>query len=88
MQHKILHFGEYIFMTKFWELLEESVIVQGLMTVGVWAAIIYMAICGKPVPEILTAGGMGILGFWFGSKSQMAAASAAKAVVAAAAKNK
>ena len=55
-------------MDKFWQLLEESVIVQGVMTLMVWGAIIYLVVVGKPVPDILSAGGMGIMGFWFGSK--------------------
>ncbi len=60
-------------METFWRLLEESVIVQGIMTLLVWGAIIYLVVVGKPVPDILSAGGMGIMGFWFGSKVTAAA---------------
>lgn len=60
-------------MNTFWRLLEESVIVQGIMTLMVWGAIIYLVVTGKPVPDLISAGGMGILGFWFGSKVTAAA---------------
>jgi len=69
-------------MTKFWELMEESVILQGILTVGVWGAIIYLVVAGKPVPDILSAGGMGILGFWFGTKSQAAITQTARKLTA------
>jgi hypothetical protein len=65
-------------MDKFWQLLEESVIVQGVMTLMVWGAIIYLVVAVKPVPDILSAGGMGILGFWFGSKVTAAAQAQAR----------
>lgn len=56
-------------MSKFWELLEDSVIIQALLTLGVWTAIIVMVIIGREIPDILSAGGYTILGFWFGSKA-------------------
>jgi len=56
-------------MDKFWELLEDSVIIQAVLTLGVWTSIIVMVIMGRAIPEILSAGGYTILGFWFGSKA-------------------
>ena len=56
-------------MAKFWELLEESVLMQGIMTLGLLGTIIYLVVQGKPVPDILTNGFLLILGFYFGSKS-------------------
>jgi hypothetical protein len=56
-------------MAKFWELLEDSVIIQALLTLGVWTAIIVLVCLGRSIPEILSAGGYTILGFWFGSKA-------------------
>lgn len=43
-------------------------IVQAVLTLGIWGAIVYMSIVGLEVPEILLAGGTTILGFWFGSQ--------------------
>ena len=43
-------------------------IVQAILTLGIWGTIVYMAIVGLDVPEILLAGGATILGFWFGSQ--------------------
>jgi len=65
-------------MVNFWTLLRESVIVQGILTLGLWGTIIYMAICGIEIPEILAAGGYSILGFWFGTKSAEAVMRATK----------
>lgn len=56
-------------MPNFWSLLKESVIIQGVLTLGLWGAIIFLAVTGAEVPEILTTGGVAILGFWFGSKT-------------------
>lgn len=44
------------------------IIVQAVLTLGIWGAIIYMAVVGQAVPEVLLAGGTVILGFWFGSQ--------------------
>lgn len=67
-------------LTNFWDLLRESVIIQGLLTVGLWSAILYMAVTGQPIPDILTGGGYAILGFWFGTKVQTAIHQTAKTV--------
>lgn len=57
-------------MSKFWELLEQSVLVQGLVTLLLVTACIYLAIAGKEIPELLSSATMLALGFYFGSKSQ------------------
>ena len=57
-------------MAKFWELFQESVIIQGLVTTGLVGATIYLSIAGKPVPETLSASMALALGYYFGSKSQ------------------
>lgn len=72
-------------LTTFWDLLRESVIIQGLLTVGLWSAILYMAVTGQPIPDILTGGGYAILGFWFGTKVQTAIHAGATAVAKASA---
>ena len=72
-------------MTKFWELLEESVIVQSLLTVGVWGVIGYLVVAGKAIPDAFMAGGALILGYWFGVKTQNAVTRAVESAAAAAA---
>jgi len=57
-------------MQKFWELLERSVIVQGLLTLGVTTVVCYLAIKGAEAPKDLwTLLGLA-WGFYFGSKAQ------------------
>lgn len=56
----------------FWALFRESIILQGLLTVGLWSVVLYLVVVGKPVPDILMAGSTTVLGFWFGSKVQSA----------------
>jgi len=65
-------------MDKFWQLLEDSVIIQALLTIGVWASVVALIFMGREIPEVLSAGCYTILGFWFGSKtaSQIAKAAA------------
>ena len=65
-------------MDNFWTLLRESVIVQGILTIGLWGTIIYMSIVCVEIPEVLVAGGYTILGFWFGTKSAEAVMRAKK----------
>ena len=55
-------------MDKFWSLLKESVILQALLTLGIWGAVIYLVVVGQPVPEILSMAANLVLGFYFGSK--------------------
>jgi membrane-bound ClpP family serine protease len=55
-------------METFWTLLKESVILQAILTVGIWAAVIYLIVVGKEVPEVLTMAANLVLGFYFGSK--------------------
>lgn len=56
-------------MNRFFDLLQQSVIVSGVLAVSVWGAIIYLAIAGQPIPDILYFGGAAIIGFFFGSKT-------------------
>ena len=63
----------------FWQLMRESVITQSVLTVMVWGAIVYLCAIQQPVPEVLQLGGTAILGFWFGSKTAMAALQGIKA---------
>lgn len=45
-----------------------SLIVQGILSLLIAGTMIYLAITGKPVPEILSASLTLILGFWFGNE--------------------
>ena len=59
-------------MRKFWDLLKESVIIQGLITLAVIGTICYLVIAGQEVPSELWSWGALILGFFFGSKIAVA----------------
>ena len=58
-------------MQKFWQLLEESVIIQGIVTVALIGAMIYLWVSGQDVPSELYAFGGLVLGYYFGSKVQL-----------------
>lgn len=60
-------------VSKFWELLEESVLIQAIMALGMLGSIIYLVVAQLPVPDILVNGFLLILGFYFGSKSTVEA---------------
>lgn len=56
-------------MQRFWDLVKDSTIVQGAITLGVVGVTCYLWGTGQPVPqELWTANGI-ILGFFFGSKT-------------------
>jgi len=58
-------------MNKFFELLQQSVIIQATVTLILTGVIAYLWIKGVTVPqELLYSFGV-ILGFYFGSKSQL-----------------
>lgn len=55
-------------MSKFWDLLERSVILQGLLTIAIWGALLYMVVAQLEIPQILETAAALILGFYFGAK--------------------
>jgi hypothetical protein len=59
-------------MSEFWRLLEESVIIQSIVTLVIICVIGYMVVTGKPMPKEFWAIAGSVIGFWFGSKAQMA----------------
>jgi len=65
-------------MYRFWDLLEKSTLVSGIIAVGVVAAIIYLACTGQVIPDILGNSALIIIGFFFGAKTQSTGASLAK----------
>ena len=56
-------------MDKFWALLEKSVIVSGFIATAVTCAIVYLAVTGQPIPELLGNAALIIIGWFFGAKS-------------------
>lgn len=55
------------------ELIRESTVVQGTITIVVLLTVAYMAIMGQSVPDFLIQALMLVLGFYFGAKSQQQA---------------
>ena len=65
-------------MSRFWDLLERSVIVQGILTLAVTGVVLYMAVAQLPVPvEVWTLAGLA-WGFYFGTKAQQVLTSSIK----------
>ena len=52
----------------FWTLLAKSVIVSGFIVVVCMSTLAYLAIVGKPIPEVLINITLTVVGFYFGSK--------------------
>jgi len=59
-------------MKEFWLLFRESIILQGILTVGIWAGILVIILQGHEPPDVLVNVGYTIIGFWFGTKVQTA----------------
>lgn len=53
----------------FWDNLGKSNIISGLLAFVIWGAIVYLAVAGQEVPEILIYGGSSVIAFFFGSKA-------------------
>lgn len=68
-------------MEKFWELVEESVIFQGILVVLVAGTYCGLMLLGRPVPEGLDRLVYVIVGFFFGGKGMVTTARVAKGVV-------
>ena len=47
---------------------EQSSIISGILALSIWGAIIFLAVTQAPIPDILYAGGTGVMGFFFGAK--------------------
>ena len=47
-----------------------SAVIQGILTLGLWGAIIYMSLNQQDVPDLLAVGGGAILTFWFKTKTE------------------
>lgn len=58
--------------SQFISLWKSSSLIQGAMALSSVAAIIYLSITGQPIPDILAAIVMAIIGFYFGTKQRLA----------------
>ncbi len=58
------------------DLFLESLVLQGILTVGLWGAAVYLMIVGQEIPDLLAAGCGAVITFWFSSKAARAAAKA------------
>jgi len=61
-------------MTTFWTLLKESIIVQSIVTLALILTIIVLVLTDRPVPDVMVNLTTLVIGFWFGTKVQHAAA--------------
>jgi len=55
-------------MSKFWDLVERSIVFQGLITIALIAVVIYLTVTGQEVPDLIEALTLLVVGFYFGSK--------------------
>jgi hypothetical protein len=70
-------------MDRFWDLLAQSVIVQGILSLSLVFAVVYLSCTGQQVPETLGQITALAVGYYFGSKAQMQIVTADKARKAA-----
>lgn len=54
---------------KFMDLVEQSVVFQGILAVSVVGAVVYLSCVGRPVPDQLSSLALIVVGFFFGSKA-------------------
>ena len=56
------------------DLFMESLVLQGILTVGLWGVAAYLMIVGQEVPPLLAAGCGAVITFWFTEKTSRAVA--------------
>lgn len=59
-------------MNKFWDLMEKNVLVSSLLAAGLVGTVVYLAIAGQEIPEIISALAGTVVGYFFGAKTQAA----------------
>lgn len=57
-------------MKKFWDLVKQSVIVQGVVTIAFVGTVCYLYAMGKEVPSTLIQFTAVVVGYFFGAKQQ------------------
>ena len=65
-------------MERFWELLEDSVIFQGVLVLMIFGCIAFGFITGREIPVELWNIGYTVVGFFFGGKAAVAQRKAVK----------
>jgi len=68
-------------MSKFWTLLEQSVIVQALTTLGLIGAVIFLSVTGREIPDPLLSLTLLATGYYFGAKGALTGKQAAEAAI-------
>jgi len=68
-------------VTRFWELFERSVVLQAALTLTFAGVICYLVIVDRAVPEIVAYALSTIIGFYFGSKTQVEGARQARVML-------
>ena len=53
---------------QFWALMRESIITQAVITLILIGVASYLALVGRPIPELISTWGGVAIGFFFGSK--------------------
>jgi len=53
------------------EQFESSAVIQGAMALSCVGAIIYLAVVGREIPEVLVGIVMAVVGFYFGTKRSL-----------------
>jgi hypothetical protein len=57
-------------MDRFWDLLEQNVLVSSAIALMLLGAVIYCVIAGIEMPDVLTGAAWLVLGYFFGAKTQ------------------
>jgi hypothetical protein len=56
-------------MTNFWDLFKQSVILSGFITVLCIGCLCFLAVTGRPIPEVLVNICLIVVSFFFGTKA-------------------
>lgn len=59
--------------SRFWDLMEQSVLTSGVISVLLISSVCWLAVKGDPIPDLLTVATSVILGFFFGAKVEASA---------------
>ena len=57
-------------MNEFVDLLRESVLTQFIVTILLVGVVVFLAVTGQAIPEVLSLALSAVLGFYFGSKAE------------------
>jgi len=54
----------------FWQAFEKSLILQGILTVTLAGALVYLTVTGQDVPDVLSVSFGTVIGYFFANKSE------------------